>query len=543
VTTAVGGAPDEGRAPRPPGHDHQHSAPIGPDPGTTSGWIAKIVMLGLVDALAVAALLIAWEAEAWGYTTLLAVTLVVMNVAYLPRRFVPMKYLLPGLFFLAVFALYPVIYTAYTSTTNYGTGFVLSKDQAIRQLQSQSLGRTEGSVAFDVTPLEGPDGRFAGYGLFDPETAELFLGTTDGIEPLDGPAELQVLTTTGRTFVVSAGEYRGVRPGGVSALPGYPANPASYVMPGETEGSEIRISGGQAFESSFTRVYDGDTGTITDTETGVVYAAVDGKFTSADGDTLLPGFTDGVGFSNYSEVLTGAEYQGTFPRVLLWTIAFALLSVVTTFALGLGLAVVFDDVRMRGRKIYRSLIIVPYALPAFMTALVWRALLNRTFGVNRWLGIDVGWLERPALAMFSLILVNLWLGYPYMFLVCTGALQSVPNDLKEAAHVDGATPFTTFRRVTFPLLLTAVSPLLIASFAFNFNNFTIVYLVTNGGPRSSGESAGWTDILLSWTYRIAIDGEPKRQGLAAAVSVLIFLIVAVLSAIGFKYTKAYEEIR
>jgi arabinogalactan oligomer/maltooligosaccharide transport system permease protein len=145
--------------------------------------------------------------------------------------------------------------------------------------------------------------------------------------------------------------------------------------------------------------------------------------------------------------------------------------------------------------------------------------------------------------MFSLILVNLWLGYPYMFLVCTGALQSVPNDLKEAAHVDGATPFTTFRRVTFPLLLTAVSPLLIASFAFNFNNFTIVYLVTNGGPRSSGESAGWTDILLSWTYRIAIDGEPKRQELAAAISVLIFLIVAVLSAIGFKYTKAYEEIR
>ena len=88
---------------------------------------------------------------------------------------------------------------------------------------------------------------------------------------------------------------------------------------------------------------------------------------------------------------------------------------------------VFNDKRMRGRTIYRSLIIIPYALPAFMTALVWRGLLNRTFGINRWLGIDVGWLETPALAMFSLILVNLWLGYPYMFLVCTGRAAEHPD--------------------------------------------------------------------------------------------------------------------
>ncbi|HEU4841488.1 MAG TPA: ABC transporter permease subunit, partial [Ilumatobacteraceae bacterium] len=122
-------------------------------------------------------------------------------------------------------------------------------------------------------------------------------------------------------------------------------------------------------------------------------------------------------------------------------------------------------------------------------------------------------------------------------------LQSIPTDLKEAAFVDGATGFTTFRKITLPLLLTAVSPLLIASFAYNFNNFVVVYLLTAGGPRGSGESAGSTDLLITWTYRIALGGEPKRQGLAAALSVLIFIIVAVLSAIGFKYTKSYEEIR
>jgi arabinogalactan oligomer/maltooligosaccharide transport system permease protein len=504
----------------------------------------KIVLLGAVDAVALAGLLIAVDNEAWGYAAVLAVTLVALNVVYLPRRFVPMKYLLPGLFFLAVFALYPVLYTVYASTTNYGTGHVLSEAQAIDQIQSQSVRRVEGATAYDATPMRGDDGTFAGFGLFDPEAEQLFLGTTEGLEELDtADAELQVLTTTGRTFVVRVGDLTGVRPGDVDTLPGFPANAAAYVMPGETEDASIQISGGQAYEARSTRVYDPDAGTITDIDTGIVYTAVEGQFTAADGTTLNPGFTAQVGFDNYREVFSGAQFRGAFPRVLAWNFAFAILSVAVTFAFGLGLAMVLNDERMRGRKVYRSLAIIPYALPAFMTALVWRGMLNRTFGVNRWLGIDIGWLEGPWIARASLILVNLWLGYPYMFLVCTGALQSIPKDLKEAAYVDGATGRTAFRKVTFPLLLVAVSPLLIASFAFNFNNFTIIYLLTNGGPRLSGESAGATDILLSWSYRIALDGDPQRQGLGAALSVVIFIIVAALSAIGFKYTKAYEEVR
>jgi arabinogalactan oligomer/maltooligosaccharide transport system permease protein len=536
--------PGTSRAPssRPP----EDAAGAFGDGGTTSGWVVKIVLVGAVDALAVTGLLIAIDNAAWGYVAVMAVTLVALNVVYLPRRFVPMKYLLPGLFFLAVFALYPVLYTVYASTTNYGTGHVLSEDQAIAQIQSQSVSRVEGATAYDVTPLRGEDGAFAGFGLFDPAAEQLFLGTTDGLEELDtADAELQVLTTTGRTFVVRVGDLTGVRPGDVDTLPGYPADVSAYVMPGETEDAAIQITGGQAYESRSTRVYDADTGTITDTSTDppVVYTAIDGRFTSADGGTLNPGFTAQVGFDNYREILTGSQFRGAFPRVLAWNFAFAILSVAVTFAFGLGLAMVLNDERMRGRKIYRSLAIIPYALPAFMTALVWRGMLNRTFGVNRWLGIDIGWLEGPWVARASLILVNLWLGYPYMFLVCTGALQSIPKDLKEAAYVDGATGPTAFRQVTFPLLLVAVSPLLIASFAFNFNNFTIVYLLTNGGPRLSGETAGATDILLSWSYRIALDGDPQQQGLGAALSVVIFVIVAALSAIGFKYTKAYEEVR
>ncbi len=425
MTTPTAEVLEPGSAPTPGASSKERQRSSDP-PGSTTGWIIKIVLLGLADAIALIGLLIAFNEEAWGYFAVLAVTLIALNVVYLPRRYVPMKYLLPGVFFLLCFGVYPVLYTAYISTTNYGTGFVLSKDQAIDQIQSQSITQAEGATAFDVTPMAGRLGRFAGYGLFDPETSEAFLGTEDGLEPLEDDVETQVLSTTGRTFIVSAGDLTGVRPGQVDELAGYPSDPAAYLIPGQTEGSFIGISGGQAFESAPSMVYDADNGTMTDTETGVVYEPVEGQFTAPDGSTLTPGFTASVGFDNYKEVFTGSEFRGSFGRVLVWNLVFAFMSVLTCFAFGLLLALVFNDERLRGRKFYRSLIIIPYALPAFMTALVWRGLLNTTFGINRWLGTDIGWLESTGLAMFSLILVNMWLGYPYMFLGLHGCVAEHP---------------------------------------------------------------------------------------------------------------------
>ena len=154
------------------------------------------------------------DKEAWGYATVLGAAFVALNVVYLPRRFIPMKYLLPGLLLLAVFGIYPVLYTAYSSLTNYGTGHVLSRSQAIAQIQSQSVAAVEGATRYDVTPLAGPDGTFAGFGLYDPASGQLFLGTDTELTELDAStAQLQTLTTTGRTFVESVGDYTGVRPG------------------------------------------------------------------------------------------------------------------------------------------------------------------------------------------------------------------------------------------------------------------------------------------------------------------------------------------
>jgi arabinogalactan oligomer/maltooligosaccharide transport system permease protein len=173
-------------------------------------------------------------------------------------------------------------------------------------------------------------------------------------------------------------------------------------------------------------------------------------------------------------------------------------------------------------------------------------LLNDEFGiVNQTLHTDIPWLFDPTWAKVSCILVNVWLGFPYWFLVCTGALLAVPDELTEAARVDGAGPFQVFRKVTLPLLLVATAPLLIASFAFNFNNFNNIYFLTGGGPYEVSQTvAGSTDILISYTYKIAFQGGSGAQyGLAAAVSIFIFFIVAGISALSFWRTRALEEIR
>ena len=183
-------------------------------------------------------------------------------------------------------------------------------------------------------------------------------------------------------------------------------------------------------------------------------------------------------------------------------------------------------------------------MPSFAMLLVWRDMFNTDFGlINNLTGQSINWFGNVWTARFAVLLVQFWLGYPYMFLVCLGALQSIPADMTEAAAVDGARPFQAFRSVVFPLLLVAVAPLLIASFAFNFNNFNVIQLTTAGAPfPPDNVKAGGTDLLVSYTYRLAFTEGGAQYGFAAAISVLIFVIVAVFSIIGFRRTAALEEI-
>ena len=172
-------------------------------------------------------------------------------------------------------------------------------------------------------------------------------------------------------------------------------------------------------------------------------------------------------------------------------------------------------------------------------------MLNTDFGfINDVLlgGAKVPWLTDGLLAKFSILGVNLWLGFPYMFLVCLGALQSLPGDVEEAAKIDGASGLRTVWSIKLPLVLQSTVPLLIASFAFNFNNFSLIYMLTGGGPNYPGMDVGQTDILISMVYKIAIDSGSPNYGLASAMSIVIFIVVGVIAWLGFRQTKTLEEL-
>jgi maltose/maltodextrin transport system permease protein len=221
-------------------------------------------------------------------------------------------------------------------------------------------------------------------------------------------------------------------------------------------------------------------------------------------------------------------------------VAFSAISAVGAFAIGMLLAVVLEWKEMRLRKLYRTLLILPYAVPAVLSILIFKGLFNQEFGaVNEFLHVVFGfapqWETNPWGARAMVLLVNLWLGYPYMMLICTGMLQSIPSSIYEASAIEGSNPLTDFFQITLPLVFPPLLPVLIASFAFNFNNFSVIYLLTGGGPRMlGGGNAGETDILVSYTYTIAFRSSENNYALASAIATLLFLLVGTLAWINLR---------
>ena len=507
---------------------------------TTTGMLVKIALLGLVLAIAIFGAFPLIEQQQWlGLALLIAVTAVIFWVYLSPKR-IPAKYLIPGTLFLLAFQVFPVLYTMSTAFTNFGDAHRGSKEDAIRAIEGASIRKVEGStdyrlaVAVKGDPITG-DLYFL---LTDPETRQTQVGTSDGLEPL--PADGVVLSPQGN--VTEAPGYTVLT---IGAAGGREEDLAVFSVP--TENGAIVAAGlTRAFEGAPTRVYDEACDCIKDTETGQTWTAddSDGFFVDAQGENLAQGWKVNVGLRNFADVVTDPLIAKYFFRTLVWNLAFAALTVAGTFSLGLLVAIVLNHERLKGQRIYRSLLILPYAMPAFAMLLLWRDMFNTDFGlINRMFGTEINWFGKPVTAMIAVLLVQLWMGYPYMFLVATGALQSIPGDLKEAASVDGAKPVYAFRTIVFPLLLVALAPLMIASFAFNFNNFNAIYMVSEGGPfPPDNPQLGATDILITYTYRLAFGAQGAQYGFAAAVSIFIFLIVAVISIVGFRRSRALEEV-
>jgi arabinogalactan oligomer/maltooligosaccharide transport system permease protein len=508
-----------------------------PRPSFTVGLVIKLLFLAVVNALTVFAVGPLADAKQWAALVILILVTIGIDYVYLSKRTLPLKYLVPGTIFALMFQVYPVLYSANIAFTNYGTGHVLTKEQALAQLASLPSTVEEGErFKMTVVASEGGNGDLALYLVDANDNA--FLGTADGLTPVD-PAEV---TTNDSGRVVTVGDYTALNLG------------QAQDRQDELLAFEVPTDRGVITVQSLTAAvirpsryqYDEATGELTDVDTGTVYTESGGNFVAPDGTKITPGWRVYIGFANFSEVFTSSAVAGPFVRVFIWNFVFAVGSVFLTFVLGLALAMTLNHPRLRGRRVYRSLLVVPYALPSFMTVLVWRGMFQPDYGViNQIFHANINWLQSAIVAKIAILLVNTWLGYAYFFLVSTGALQAIPAELVEAAAVDGASPWRAFRNVTFPLLMVAVAPLLISSFAFNFNNFNVIYLLTGGGPPIPGAQtpAGQTDILISYTYRLAFErGSGTDFGLASAISILIFIIVAGISAISFTRTRALEEL-
>ncbi|GAB3621032.1 ABC transporter permease subunit [Glutamicibacter endophyticus] len=490
----------------------------------------KIVLLAILDAFAVIAIFMAVAKDSPLIAGALALVTLLVNVVYLKRGWLPAKYLVPGTIFLLLFQVFVIIYTGYIAFTNYGSGHNSDKDDAIMSLQQTNLNRVPDSSGYPVRVVEGADGL-------------QLLVEIDGQPALGDSDDPLTPITADEASSLSILQF-----GQLLERQQELAELAVPVSDDPAEGMLRTQDGATAYPYTSSLKYDKAQDTMTDTTTGVVYRDIGtGAYTAEDGSELMPGWAVNVGMDNFTKALTDSSMRGSLIQVTTWTFAFAFISVASTFFLGLFLAIVFNDMRMKGRKIYRVLSILPYAFPAFLGGLVWAGMLNQDFGfINQTLfgGAAIPWLTDPWLAKLSVLWVNLWLGFPYMFLVCTGALQSIPNELSEAATIDGARPFQIFRLIKLPLLLVSVAPLLISSFAFNFNNFNIIYMLTNGGPRiqDSDLGVGSTDILISMVYKVAFEGANRDYGLASAFSIIIFVIVAIIAVISFKQTKALEDL-
>lgn len=517
------------------------SEPAASPPAKGAPWATALKWALIATSLLLAAYVATKLAAAGHALAVVGVAFVAMAVlvVYGTRRNVPAKYLLPGLLLLVGLQVWPIVYTAATSFTNYGQGHLVSKDEATKQNIAYSVQQVPGSPTYglSVAVKDGQDvDKGDLYFLLADEKGTKLVGDTKGTSPLTSKSEVSL----GR--IVSAEGYHILNLGEANRR----KDLATFAVP-TASGGGIKASGAtQAFEGKPTLRLDESKGELTDTATGTVYVARHARWEpkNGQGSPLAVGWKESVGFANYTNLFTNPTLRSGFLGIFAWNIAFAILSVLTTFVLGMLLALLLNDPRMKGKAIYRSLLILPYAVPVFVSALVWASMFNQQFGlINSMTGLDIDWMGNPWAARAAILIVNLWLGFPYMFVVCTGALQSLPGDVMEAARIDGAGPLRTLRSITLPLLLVAVGPLLIASFAFNFNNFGLIYLVTKGAPFVSGDAQiGSTDLLITYAFRLAMDGTSPNFGFASAIAVVIFIIVALLSFPGFLRSKALEEV-
>ncbi len=509
-------------------------------------FLPRLASFAFLIALDAAVLWFLQRLLALGYLPFAAALFIItafVNFVILRRQAYPVRWMVIGLVFMALFVIYPIIFTVWVSFTNYGEGHFVTREQATAQILAEKYLPPAGK-AYSWTAFVSPEGEYAlwltdaegngylakvGEALTQPKAGEMGIGAFDakGIPAtIEGYKRLNaILAATDKNL--------------------------SQIQFGEA-GRTIQVrSPSEAAELLPLYAYDPDLDAMISQETGVVYRNLRGTFTSPDGVILRPGFMETVGVANFKEFFTSPALRGPLVRIVAWNFAFAFFSLLLNFSLGLAIAVLFNERSFPFKKLIRSLLIVPYTVPALITILIWRGMLYPPLGVfyrslEGLFGWAPPWFTDAGWAKVAILIVNLWLSYPYFMLICSGALQSISEDYYHAAQVDGASPWQQFWNITLPLLLVAVGPLLVASFTFNFNNFNLIYLFNLGGPPMSGTPtpAGHTDILISYVYNLAFTAGRGgvNYGFASAITIVIFFIVGAITLFQFRYTRMWEEV-
>ncbi len=511
-------------------------------PKTVSSQLIIIILLLVGDAA------VGWVISQFvslGYTPLAAAFFAIalaVNIILLVKKAYPLRWMVAGLVLMALFTIYPILFTVWVSFTNYGEGHLITEELAIQHiLEIKYL--PEDSKAYSWTAFKSDSGDYALW-LIDAE-GQPYLATEGELiaQPVPGQAGIGELDADGIPVTIEG--YQRLN----SILAATDPNLSNILFGQEDKTIQVR-SPQEAAELVQKYVYDPERDVMIDQEDGTVYSNLRGTFSSPTGEVLKPGFIANIGLENFKRFFVSPALRGPLVRIIVWNFSFAGISLVLNFALGLLIAVLFNDPGFPLKKLIRSLLIVPYTVPALLTILVWRGMLNPELGVisrvlENLIGWAPPWFTDQWWAKVAVIIINLWLSYPYFMLISSGALQSIPDEYYDAAQVDGANGWQKFWKITFPLLLVAVGPLLISSFVFNFNNFNLIYIFNGGGPpmANTPTPAGHTDILISYVYNLAFSASRGVDyGFAAAITIVIFFIVGTITLIQFNYTKMWEEV-
>ncbi|OVY61473.1 maltose ABC transporter permease MalF [Yersinia pestis subsp. microtus bv. Altaica] len=469
------------------------------------------------------------------------VTLILVSLGlyvFANRRAYAWRYVYPGVAGMGLFVLFPLICTIAIAFTNYSSTNQLTFERAQSVLLDRQF-QTGKTFTFGLYPSDN-QWRLQ---LTNPDDGSLFISEPFSFEATGEQKVMVAPTNTAQTSEPASLRIITQSRQALSSL--------VAILP---DGAELRMSSLRQFSGTkplYTLGADGKE--LINQQTGVKYwpnpstgfyqaVNADGQW---ENEKLSPGFTVSIGWKNFLRVLHDEGIQKPFISIFIWTILFSVMSVTFTVAVGMVLACVVQWDSLKGKAIYRVMLILPYAVPSFISILIFKGLFNQSFGeitlmLSHLFGIKPAWFSDPITAKSMILIVNTWLGYPYMMILCMGLLKAIPDDLYEASAMDGAGPFQNFFRITFPLLIKPLTPLMIASFAFNFNNFVLIQLLTNGGPDMIGTStpAGYTDLLVNYTYRVAFEGEGGQDfGLAAAIATLIFILVGALAILNLKASK------